>query len=151
MRKLNKLEIVGLVLAIGLAVAGPVAAALLFTHTAPTVTVPSVVGTSCSTLYEWTQSLAQNTSGYAVFTCRGASAFLGGKGGSANYVVTLGGWSQLFVYQNSTQPGASCSGATALSASGSFAFAASSAYNYCAAIVTAGSSISGFNVQWSLP
>ncbi len=144
-----------IVLAVALLIAGTaVAATILFVHTAPTVTVPTAIATStCTTLSLLSLSAVQSVGGIATFSCAGVAGTPAISGQSTNSlpfsVTTLGGYSSVWLYVNTTQPsGTACSG-TQLVGSGTYPFSAGTSYNYCAVIPPNVASPAAFSVSWS--
>jgi hypothetical protein len=141
--------LLGFVIVTGLAFA----AVVLFTHTAPTVTVPAqAITTTCTNLYTWSTLLAQGLPGFAVFTCKGTVAITaGGSSGTVTATpstLTLGSWSGVFVYQNNSQPVTACIG-TQLTQGTAVTFNAGQPFNYCASTTSAPATLTGFSVTWS--
>lgn len=138
-----------------LAVAGAaVAAVVLFTQTAPPVTVnPQALASNCAALVASPTSVTQGSSGDASFACTGGGAFnVAQTGVSVTPTFALGGsWTDLWAFPATNAPGASCSattGAVQLASGSAMTFGTGGGWSYCADFASA-SSLPSFTVSWS--
>ena len=132
------------------------AVTLLITHTIPGIPVynpaASVVSSACSTLTGAPSSIAQSSSGIAVFTCNNRPALTVNAPGSATPSFTLpAGYTSLSIAQFSGATYCFGSGTIALTSGQPVSFATvNSDYDYCASYVNAQSpSLATFQVNWN--
>lgn len=149
--KFSRLEVVGLTLAITLAVAGPVIAATLFTHNFPRTPneTPAVLATTCTDLTETASSTVSGTSGSVIYTCAGNAALnsAGGPVTPSFPALPTGALSLSFILHGAT----TCTDGTVLTSGTSVNFPVGD-YDYCVAYTSyPGLGIGPFSIQWTQP
>lgn len=150
--KITLRQVLAIVLVATTASAGTAyAAALLFTHTVPSVTVTApAMSTTCAgtTLTASTTSITSGTSGSITLQCPGPVAVFTSTGGPDTPSFTLpAGYTSLTItaFSNTNLP---CTAGTALTSGTPIAIAPGS-YEYCLIYTNPSSAIPSFTVSWS--